>query len=90
LIVFHIDLPAGEGQMIVLYVNEDTSEQIAPEQVAGYVAEDAARRLAEGWKLVSVGSMPIRQMGTAGNVLFQSGGQFATQVGLIAVYGRAG
>jgi len=30
----------------------------------------------------------MRQMGTAGNVLFQSGGQYATQVAWLAVYAR--
>ena len=30
----------------------------------------------------------MRQMGTAGNIMFQSGGQYATQVAVVAVYAR--
>jgi hypothetical protein len=86
---FRLELPAGESQMIVLYVNQDTAEQVEPGSLAHQLAQDAARLRAEGWELGSVASMPLRQMGTAGNVVFQSGGQFATQVALIALYKRA-
>jgi hypothetical protein len=75
--------------MIVLYVNQDNAEQIDPGRVAHQLALDAARLRAEGWELGSVSSMPLRQMGTAGNIMFQSGGQFATQVTLIALYKRS-
>lgn len=30
----------------------------------------------------------MRQMGTAGNVLFQSGGQYVTQAAVVVVYAR--
>ena len=84
--MYRLELPAGEGQLIVLYVNEDTTSQIEPGTVAGDLAADAAVRLAEGWRLLSVASMPLRQMGTAGNIMFQSGGQYVTQVPLMATY----
>jgi len=32
--------------------------------------------------------MPMRQMGTAGNIFFQSGGQFATQLTVAVVYAK--
>ncbi len=34
-------------------------------------------------------TFPIRQLGTPGNVFFQSGGQFATQLAAIVVYAKA-
>ena len=83
-----LELPAGDGQLIVLFVNQDNATMIDAGVLAGEVAADAAERLKEGWRLSSVASIPMRQMGTAGNFLFQSGGQYATQVALIAVFSR--
>ena len=86
--MFREELPAGEGQLIVVYANQDTSSQIEPVNMSREVALDAARLLEQGWRLLSVASMPMRQMGTAGNIMFQSGGQYVTQVALIATYSR--
>lgn len=83
-----LELPAGEGQLIVVYVNTDAGEPIDVGALGNQVAADSAKRLAAGWKLRSVATAPMRQMGTAGNILFQSGGQFATQVAWLAVYSR--
>lgn len=86
--IYTLEFPAGDGQLVVLFVNEDVGSAVEPEALATELAADAARRRADGWRLSSVASMPMRQMGTAGNVLFQSGGQFATQAALIVVYSR--
>ncbi len=83
-----LEYPAGEDQLVVIFVNEDDASAVDPEALATELAEDAARRRTAGWRLSSIASMPTRQMGTAGNILFQSGGQYATQVALIAVYSR--
>jgi hypothetical protein len=83
-----LELPAGEGQLIVVYVNTDTGQPIDVGAIGSQLAADSAERLAAGWKLRSVATAPIRQMGTTGNVLFQSGGQYATQVAWLAVYSR--
>jgi hypothetical protein len=77
---------AGQGQTIALYVSEDTGQMISIDQLWAFVAQDAQRRAAEGWKIVSVGSLPLRQMGTAGNIFLQSGGQFATMASIVIVY----
>jgi hypothetical protein len=86
--VFRLEQPAGEGQLIVLYVNEDKSAAIDPAGLINEVGRDAARLQADGWKLASLGGLPMRQMGTAGNIMFQSGGQYATQVAVVALYTR--
>ena len=86
--IFKLERPAGENQLIVAFVNRDEGEALDVEATLTYVAEDAAAREKAGWRLASLGGLPMRQMGTAGNVLFQSGGQFATQVAVVAVYTR--
>ncbi|HEY5519748.1 MAG TPA: hypothetical protein VIK08_03745 [Candidatus Limnocylindrales bacterium] len=81
-----LELSAGDDQLIVVFVNQDTSQMVDPSAFAQALADDATARRPNGWRLVSIGSVPMRQAGTAGNVLFQSGGQFETQAGLIALY----
>jgi hypothetical protein len=87
--IFKLERPAGQKQVIVAFVNRDEGAGIDVEAMLGHLAEDAAAREPDGWRLVSVGGLPMRQMGTAGNVLFQSGGQFATQAAIVAVYARS-
>jgi hypothetical protein len=83
------ELQAGPNQLIVVYETDDTSSMIEPTSIWARVATDAERRAAEGWRILSTAVTPMRQMGTAGNILFQSGGQFATQVAVTVVYARA-
>ncbi|MEP7157948.1 MAG: hypothetical protein ABI797_00840 [Chloroflexota bacterium] len=83
-----LELPAGEDQLIVLYMSRDTSSMIDVGTLTNEVANDAAARSKDGWQLNSLASLPMRQMGTSGNVLFQSGGQYVTKATLIAVYTR--
>ena len=86
--IYKLEHPAGEDQLIVAFVNRDESSQIDVQAMLAEVGRDAAERERDGLRLVSVGGLPMRQTGTAGNVLFQSGGQFATQVAVVAVYAR--
>jgi hypothetical protein len=74
--------------MIVTFVNRDEGAVIDVESLLSELADDAAARESAGWRLVSVGGLPMRQMGTAGQVVFDSGGQFATQAVVVAVYAR--
>ncbi len=82
------EFEAGPGQLIVTYWTNDTGAQVEPEGMASGMAADAARRAADGWRIVSQSTFALRQMGTAGNILLQSGGQFATQLAAIVVYAR--
>ena len=86
--IFKLEQPAGEDQLIVAFVNRDESSAIDLQALLAEVGRDAAERERDGLRLVSVGGVPMRQTGTAGNVLFQSGGQYATQVAVVAVYFR--
>jgi hypothetical protein len=81
-----IEFPAGEDQLIVVYVNQDTAESIDVTTFFNEIASEAAAKRELGWRLRSIASMPMRQMGTAGNIMFQSGGQYATQVALVVVF----
>ena len=86
--VVAFDYPAGQDQLIVAFVNQDDSSKIDVDQFLKAVAEDAATKELEGWRLVSIGGLPMRQMGTAGNIMFQSGGQYATQAAVVVIYAR--
>jgi hypothetical protein len=86
--IYKLEQAAGEDQLIVAFVNRDESSQIDVQAMLAEVGRDAAERERDGLRLISVGGLPMRQTGTAGNVLFQSGGQFATQVAVVAVYAR--
>ena len=79
---------AGDGQLIVVYMSHDYGEVVEPQALVNELAQDSVERLARGWYPRSVASMPLRQMGTAGNILFQSGGQYVTQVALLVLYSR--
>ena len=86
--IYTLEQAAGENQLIVAFVNRDDASQIAVEVLLAEVGRDAAERERDGLRLVSVGSLPMRQTGTAGNYFFRSGGQFTTQIAVVAVYAR--
>jgi hypothetical protein len=86
--IYKLEQPAGDNQLIVAFVNRDVGAQIDVQAIMADVGQDAAERARSGWRLLSVGGLPVRQMGTAGNVLLQSGGQYATQIAVVAVYAR--
>ena len=86
--IFKLERPAGANQLMVAFVNRDEGAPIDVEALLEFVASDAAAREQDGWRLVSLGGLPMRQMGTAGNIMFQSGGQFATQAAVVAIYAR--
>jgi hypothetical protein len=87
--VDRIEYPAGDGQKIVVYVTEDVGQPLDPLGIFATVASDSAEEALAGWRIVSTAVLPLRQMGTAGNIFFQSGGQFATRAGLAVFYGKA-
>jgi hypothetical protein len=82
------EYPAGTRQLIVAYLSDDDGDAVDLGALLAFIADDAAALDADGWQIVSTNSLPIRQTGTAGNILFQSGGQYATQVAMGVVYGR--
>ena len=81
-------IEVGPKQCIVLYISDDTGSMVEPEPLWNRIAGHATQLNADGWGIVSTSVMPMRQAGTAGNMLFQSGGQYATQVAVTVVYAR--
>ena len=84
-----VEVPAGEGQLIVLFTNADFGGMIDVDLLVNAVADDAKQRRGMGWRLMSVASIGMRQSGTAGDLLFHSGGQVASQAALMAVYSQS-
>jgi hypothetical protein len=59
--MYRSELPAGDGQVIVLYQPEDTGNEVAPLALYTFIAEDAARLSAErGLRLLSMTSTALR------------------------------
>jgi hypothetical protein len=88
--VQRIEYDAGPDQTIVLLVTEDYGGPLDPGEIFQAVADEARDRATSGWRIVSISTMPVRQMGTAGNIFFQSGGQFASKAAVAVVFGRPG
>jgi hypothetical protein len=84
-----VEHPAGIDQSIVVFSSEDTGSQVEPDEIFSAIAADAVERDLAGLRIVSITFLPLRQTGTAGNVFFQSGGQFATKAAVAVVYARA-
>lgn len=84
-----IEAPAGADQVFVTYASGDSGDGVDTASFVGRtVARDAAARAQDGWDIVSTSVFAVRQTGTAGNMLFQSGGQYATQLNAVVVYRR--
>ncbi len=84
------EYPAGADQVITVFVTDDRSAQLDADEIFMAIAADAAERDQQGWRAVSMTALPLRQTGTTGNVLFQSGGQFATMAAVAVLYARDG
>ncbi len=79
------ELPAGEGQLIVIFLNKDTGVRFDISVYGKAVADDAAARRAEGWRLQSVASVHMKDTTTGGPWLDPSK-EASTQAALMAVY----
>jgi hypothetical protein len=59
--MYRSELPAGDGQLIVLYQPEDTGDEIDPVELYTFIAQDAARLSTErGLRLLSMTSTALR------------------------------
>ena len=83
------EFAAGPDRRMVTYYSDDVGSMANLEAFAARLAGVAVTEAARGWQVVSSSVFPLRQTGTAGNVFFQSGGQYATQLAAVVVYGRA-
>jgi hypothetical protein len=84
-----IEYPAGTSQTIVAFVSDDSGGEVEAGELIATLAADMEQHERDGWRVLSTFGLPLRQMGTAGNILFQSGGQYVTQAAVAVVYARA-
>ena len=54
------EFPAGPTQTIVVYLSDDTANEIDPTALFGEIALDAQERAAKGWVIVSTAALPTR------------------------------
>ena len=83
-----MEYAAGSSQKVVVYVSEDTGGPVDFAELMQGFTEEAARLELDGWRVMATTVLPLRQTGTAGNILFQSGGQYATKAALAVTYAR--
>ena len=82
------EVPAGDGQLLVVYVNPDLNFVADPVTFTHEVSLDAAARQTDGWRLASLASWPIRAAGTLSNVMYDSGKEVTTQIAFVALYSK--
>jgi hypothetical protein len=85
---YHIEqteYPAGPDHVIVVYLPPDIGAEVDPANLMGWIAADARARVADGLRMLSLTSMPLRHAGTAfGN----DGSGYVTKVAVTVVYER--
>jgi len=74
---------AGAGQAIVVYVSDDTSDEVDPDTLYGEIAQDAAARLLKGQRLVSMAASPLRH---AQSFMGREGSGYETKIAVAVVY----
>ncbi len=78
-----IELDAGAGQSIVVYVSPDTGSEVEPTELYGEIAEDAARRAERGLRIISMAAVPTRH---AQAFLAREGSGYETKIAVAVVY----
>jgi hypothetical protein len=87
------EYPVGDTQLIVTYRTHDWDETKGggySDSIITFATEDAAQRARDGWRIVSWDALTSGFSGSAGNLLFNSGGGFVTDVAITVVYARVG
>ena len=85
-----MDQPASRAQrtLIVPVYSADDGDLVDLGRFAERISQDINERARDGWRLQSQSVTALRQAGTTGGVLFDTGGQVVTQLGAILVYER--
>ena len=76
---------AGPDQVIVVYQPADTSVELDAQAIVSQIAEDATLRAEDGFRILSMTSMPLRHGGT---IFGNNGSGFETKVAVAVVYER--
>jgi hypothetical protein len=79
-----VQLEAGAGQRIVVYLPPDFGAELDPVAVASTIALDAARLAADGWRIMTSAAIPLRHGGVAFGM---QGSGFETKLAVMVVYG---
>ena len=77
------EFAAGASQTIVVYVSNDTSNEIDPGSLYGEIAADAAARLLKGQRIVSLAATPLRH---AQAFIGRQGSGYETKISVAVVY----
>ena len=80
------EFSAGPNQSIVVYISGDAGTEIDPAGLYQAIAQDAERRAASGWRIVSTAAVPVRH---AGAFLGREGSGYETKVSVAVVYATA-
>jgi len=80
------EFPAGAGQTIVVYVSNDTSDEVDPGSLYGEIAQDAAARSLKGQRIISLAATPLRH---AQGFMSRQGSGYETKVSVAVVYGSS-
>ena len=75
--------PVGTNQLIVVYEPDDTGSEVDPYAIYGQIAQDAAARAAQNWRLVSLASTALRH---AQAYIGRDGSGYETSVAIAVVY----
>ena len=81
-----VEFAAGPNQTIVVYSSGDTGTEIDPAEIYGAIAEDAERRAAQGWRIVSTAAVPVRHAGT---FMGLDGSGYETKASVAVIYATA-
>lgn len=76
---------AGQDQLIVVFIPDDFGVELDPEKVYAEIAADAAGREADGWRIATISTMPLRHAGT---MFGNDGSGYQTKAGVAVVYAR--
>lgn len=76
---------AGPDHLIVVYTPPDLSTELDPVAIFAAVAADATARAADGLRILSMTSMPLRHAGVA---FGSQGSGYETKVAVAVVYER--
>jgi hypothetical protein len=77
------EFAAGASQTIVVYVSNDTADEVDPAQLYGEIAGDAAARLLKGQHIVSLAATPLRH---SQSFLGRQGSGYETKISVAVVY----
>jgi len=77
---------AGNGQVIVTFISDDTGSEVDPSAVAEEIAADASRRAEAGLRIVAMAGMPLRHAAVA---FGREGSGYNTKEAVLVTYGPA-